>query len=68
MDGLIELVKFACSGFWIFIGTYLLLCLILYFIINGFVKVWSRFMRFLMVSIHGWPPPHLDADGDFKKV
>lgn len=23
-------------------------------------------MRCLMVRKHGWPPPHLDADGDFK--
>lgn len=28
--------------------------------------LWSRFMRHLNVRSKGWPPPHLDADGDFK--
>ncbi len=28
--------------------------------------VWSRFTRMMMVRKHGWPPPHLDADGDWK--
>jgi len=25
-----------------------------------------RFMRMLCVLIRGWPPSHLDADGDWK--
>ena len=37
-----------------------------YFAVNGLVKMWSRFMRMLMVRKHGWPPIHLDADGDWK--
>lgn len=27
--------------------------------------LWSRLMRHLNVRSKGWPPPHLDADGDF---
>src|SRR5688572_33097096 len=27
-------------------------------------KMWNRFMRMLMVRKHGWPPEHVDADGD----
>ena len=29
----------------------------------GFVRT----LRAITVSIHGWPPPHLDADGDFRR-
>lgn len=29
---------------------------------------WNRLIRHLNVRKHGWPPEHLDADGDFKKV
>ena len=29
-------------------------------------KIWNRFMRHLNIRKHGWPPPHCDADGDFK--
>ncbi|WP_158267503.1 hypothetical protein [Adhaeribacter arboris] len=44
-----------------------------YFAVNGILRIvheifrfWLRFMRMLMVRKHGWPPPHLDADGDWK--
>ena len=30
----------------------------------GFVS-WNRFLRSRNIKRHGWPPPHLDADGDF---
>ena len=26
---------------------------------------WSRLMRHLNIRKNGWPPEHLDADGDF---
>lgn len=29
-------------------------------------RIWNRFMRHLNIRKHGWPPPHCDADGDFK--
>lgn len=28
----------------------------------------SRFYRMIMVLCRGWPPDHLDADGDWKPV
>lgn len=28
--------------------------------------VWSRFLRHLNILRAGWPPPHIDADGDWK--
>jgi hypothetical protein len=60
-----KLVEIAFSGFWEFIGMFILIYTFIFFIINGLVKMWSRFMRMLMVRKHGWPPSHLDADGDF---
>ena len=39
-----------------------LLCV--YEAVVGFVRVTSRFWRVLMVRKQGWPPAHLDSDGD----
>ena len=34
----------------------------------GFLfKCWNRMWRHLNVRKAGWPPLHLDADGDFKR-
>lgn len=63
---MIEILKYSTSGFCIFCGCYALIGLILYFVVNGVLKLISRILRTIMVSIHGWPPSHLDADGDFK--
>lgn len=29
-------------------------------------RVVNRILRSINVALRGWPPPHLDADGDFK--
>ena len=56
---MLEIIKYATSnGFAVFLGSFFILCVIAHLI--------HRIIRFLMVSIHGWPPPHLDADGNFK--
>lgn len=31
-------------------------------------KLISRVLRLLIVAIRGWPPHHLDADGDWKPL
>lgn len=61
-----RLIEIAFSDFWPFIGVLILLNTIFYFIVNGIIKIWSRFTRMMMVRKHGWPPSHLDADGDWK--
>ena len=61
-----RILDIAFSGFWPFIGMTILLNGVAYFIINGILKIWGRFMRMLTVRKHGWPPSHLDADGDWK--
>ena len=34
---------------------------VLQFVLN----FWNRFLRHLSVRKHGWPPGHLDTDGDW---
>jgi hypothetical protein len=34
---------------------------------NIFFRLPNRVIRHLNIRKHGWPPEHLDADGDFKK-
>ncbi len=31
-------------------------------------KTTNRVLRTIKVALRGWPPAHLDADGDFKPV
>jgi hypothetical protein len=58
-----KILEIAFSGFWKFWGVIILLVLPVSLILN----LWSRFMRMIMVRKHGWPPSHLDADGDWPK-
>lgn len=51
--------KFADQNPWLLFG----LAVLFYWMVT---ILWSRFMRHLNVRSKGWPPPHLDADGDFK--
>ena len=63
---MLDILEFALSGFWKFVGCALILNGGAYFLVNATLRLWSRFMRMLMVIKHGWPPSHLDGDGDFK--
>lgn len=29
-------------------------------------RIWNRVLRTINICARGWPPPHLDADGDWK--
>ncbi len=61
------ILEIAFRGFWPFLGMLILLNLVLALVINTIYKSWKRFTRMLMVRKHGWPPEHLNADGDFPK-
>ena len=63
-----QILDIAFSGFWNFIGMALLLNGLGYLIGTVSLRMWSRFMRMLMVRKHGWPPNGLDADGDHKPL
>jgi hypothetical protein len=30
-------------------------------------RIWNRFWRHMNIRKHGYPPPHCNADGDFKE-
>lgn len=30
-------------------------------------RCWLLLMRHLSIRAHGWPPPHCDADGEFRQ-
>ena len=57
-----EIIKYSTSGFWVFIGCYSLITIVLYYIF----RIFNRILRVITTSINGWPPEHLDSDGDFK--
>lgn len=39
-----------------------------YFAFEITAKLVTRTYRVILVSLRGWPPEHLDADGDWKPV
>lgn len=53
-------LDYAMSGFWPFVGCWILASIPF----TCLFKCWNRFMRHLNIKHEGWPPPHLDADGD----
>lgn len=57
-----ELIKFIFSGFWIFIGSFMIIGLF----VNAIVILINRILRHANIRKHGYPPPHCDGDGDFK--
>lgn len=55
-----NLYQFATESPWL---TFFLLLLVT----ETIFRIWNRLMRHLNVKAKGWPPEHLDADGDFKE-
>ena len=55
-------LRFIFSGFWVFVGTFLLLAATFAFLL----ECWNRFWRHMNIRKHGYPPIHCDADGDFE--
>lgn len=58
-----EIVKFIFSSFWIWFGAFMLLSIPF----ESIVRIVTLLIRGSNISKHGWPPTHLDADGDFRK-
>ena len=64
-------LEIAFSGFWQFIGCWILLLIpaqLIVAILNTPVKLLNRTFRHWNIRKHGYPPVHCDADGDFKKT
>lgn len=60
-----EILKFA-GEHWFLAWSALWLAWIPYFALAITAKLVNRVFRMVMVSARGWPPAHLDADGDWK--
>lgn len=60
-----EIIDIIFEKWWHMVGFIVFFNLMLHYLINGCLKFWSRFMRMMMVRKSGWPPEHLDADGDW---
>ena len=39
-----------------------------WFLADTVCRVYKLSMRHMNIRKHGWPPEHLDADGDLKEV
>jgi hypothetical protein len=37
---------------------------LIYETILRLARAWLQFCRMITIRKHGWPPPHIDADGD----
>lgn len=61
---MIEIIQYSTSGFWKFLGSISILYLFAYFAVNGVVRIFLIIFRTISISIKGWPPNHLDQNGD----
>jgi hypothetical protein len=64
---MMEFIRFTFSGFWYFVGMAILLNGAAYFFFNTVFRMYNRWVRHRNIKAAGWPPNHLDADGDFKE-
>ena len=53
------------AAFWLGMFGIFMFCLLAN---SVFVKLPNRVLRHLNIRKHGWPPPHCDADGDFRET
>lgn len=60
---MIEILNFIFSDFWIWLGFVIIFEMPFTLI----AKIVKYLIRGASIRKHGWPPAHLDADGDFKK-
>lgn len=63
------LIEFVFSDPAVFFGSLLLIGIFdCWFIavLNSVCRIVNRVLRSVNIALRGWPPAHLDADGDFK--
>lgn len=59
-----DIYKFMSDSPWL---TFFLVLIVAQVVGNVMVNLPNRIMRHWNIHKHGYPPPHCDADGDFKK-
>jgi hypothetical protein len=47
-------------------GSPIITILLAWCIVGGIRDIWRRTTSLIRVAVRGWPPAHLDADGDWK--
>lgn len=62
-----RLIEFIFSGFWTFIGSLIMLYVLLYFPTNLILMICHRLIRARTIRKIGYPPVYCDGDGDFKE-
>lgn len=62
-----EIFELIFRSFWTFLGSVVLTSLVWGGALNFVFRCWNRFFRHRNINKHGWPPPHCDADGDYKE-
>lgn len=68
METIHEIIKESVSGgFWKFIGYWIIITVIISIPANLIRFAINRPLRHWNIRKHGYPPPHCDADGDFKQ-
>lgn len=67
MEIIYQIIQESVSGgFWRFVGYWLMVLLILGVPAQVLVMLVNRPLRHWTIRTQGYPPPHCDADGDFK--
>jgi len=61
-----ELFKYILSGFWVFIGSLVLISMVFVLPLQCFYNYIRGAQKAKTIRIMGYPPPHCDVDGDFK--
>ena len=59
-----QLLEIMFSGFWQFVGIFLIICVLIHFTST----LCNRILRHYNIKQNGWPPSHLDADGDWEQT
>lgn len=68
MESLFKIIEFSVGGgFFRFIGCIMIIYLILETFFKTLTLIINRPLRHWNIRKHGYPPPHCDADGDFKQ-
>ena len=61
---MVEFLKFVFSGFWMWLGFFLILSLLTNFVVRMFKVALAQGN----IRRHGYPPGHCDANGEFPKI
>ena len=62
---MIEFLEYLFSSWYRYFGVVIPAYIVFYYVCTTVSRMWGRWLRYLNVRKHGWPPEHLDADGDW---